>query len=112
MPGTKTHRSGSLARLLTISISPENSTMAKHPNDSSDDSFARDIERAWLIRGEEKKVSQARGIATLIFGAIVIVAIIAAFIGQALGIEVKDMIFILAVLVVCSFGCYYTWPKG
>ena len=82
------------------------------PHEPRDDSFARDIERAWLIRGEEENFSRARGVAALIFAGVVLVSVVGGLVGQALGIDAPDMLFIIiAVLGLRAFGCYCTGPR-
>jgi hypothetical protein len=41
--------------------------------DKSDYDLGREIERAWLIRGEYDKVFEARAMGTLLFGGILLV---------------------------------------
>jgi hypothetical protein len=112
MPGKKPDSQGAKPDFSTAQISQQGKVMSRHHRkELPEDDLARDVELAWLIRGQEEKVSQARGLGTLIFGGIVLVSIIGGFIGQALGIDATDMVFIIAVLAACGFGCYCTWPK-
>lgn len=52
-----------------------------------DDDLGREIERSWLIRGEYEKVFEARGLASMIFGGVVIVSVVICFLLHALGIK-------------------------
>lgn len=54
---------------------------------NGDYDLGREIERSQLIRGEYDKVFQARGIAYLIFGGIILAAIVLCFLLKALGID-------------------------
>jgi hypothetical protein len=57
-------------------------------NDEKNDyDLGWEIERSQLIRGEYDKVIQARGLAYLIFGGIVLAAIVLCFLLNALGID-------------------------
>lgn len=56
-------------------------------HDGRDDDLGREIERSWLIRGEYDKVFEARGMAYLLFGGVVIVSVILCFLLNALGIQ-------------------------
>lgn len=56
--------------------------------DNNDDSdLGREIERSWLIRGEYDKVFQAKADAYMLFGGILLVAIVLGFLLHALGID-------------------------
>ena len=55
--------------------------------DDGRDDLGRDIERAWLIRGEEDKVFRGRAIGHLLFGGMVVVCIIVGLVIHALGIK-------------------------
>ena len=57
-------------------------------HDNKDDyDLGRDIERSWLIRGEYEKVVEARALASMIFGGVVIVSVVVCFLLHALGIK-------------------------
>lgn len=57
-------------------------------DDQRDDyDLGREIERSWLLRGEYDKVFEARGMAFLLFGGVVLVSIVLCFLFHALGIE-------------------------
>lgn len=56
-------------------------------HDGRDDDLGREIERSWLIRGEYDKVFEARGMAYLLFGGVVIVSVILCFLLNALGVQ-------------------------
>jgi hypothetical protein len=57
-------------------------------DDQRDDyNLGREIERSWLLRGEYDRVFEARGLAYLIFGGIVLVSIVLCFLLNALGID-------------------------
>jgi hypothetical protein len=56
-------------------------------HDNRDDNdLGREIERAWLIRGEDHKVYETRGNAAMIFGGVVVVSIILGIVLNALGV--------------------------
>jgi hypothetical protein len=56
-------------------------------DEKNDYDLGREIERSQLFRGEYDKVFQARGVAYLIFGGIVLAAIVLCFLLNALGID-------------------------
>jgi hypothetical protein len=56
-------------------------------DENKPDDLGREIERSWLIRGEYDKVFEARGLAYLIFGGVILVSIVLCFLLHALGIE-------------------------
>ena len=59
-------------------------------NDDSSDHYilGREIEKAWLIRGEFDKVLVTRGQSCLIYGAITLTAIVFGLLVKAIGVEV------------------------
>ena len=57
-----------------------------HDDKRDDYDLGREIERSWLLRGEYEKVFEAQGTAYMIFGVVVLVSIILAFLLNALGI--------------------------
>ena len=57
-----------------------------YDNEKQDD-LGRDIERSWLFRGEYEKVFEARAVASMIFGGVIIVSVVICFLLHALGIK-------------------------
>ena len=56
-------------------------------NQNDDYGLGREIERAWLIRGEYDKVFEGRAIALLLFAGTVLVSLVLGLLIHGLGIE-------------------------